>query len=197
MAFSMSRRERVILIVTVVVSALALIYHFGLKSMVTSFADQREELRQQKETYDRCIQELRREEKLAKDFVKLESNYPMTDQRVKEFTTTIDAAFQSAGMAANILPPEEEDIPGAEDYGYVTLRIQSDGNINSVTKILNFFDRQAILIKDLKLTTSIDSPRIRIDVWVSQIVKRSEEAKAAKDKKSGGRETRGKKPSDI
>ena len=186
MAISMSRRERVILITTVVLGVVALIYHFGLSGLLSAFADERDQLRQEKETYGRYIQELKREPRVAADIRQLEGKYPMTEQRVKEFTASIEAAFKSFGVAdVPITPPEQEAIQGAEDYGFVTLRINCEGDIGTVTKILDYLNRQAILVKELDLKTNIDTSRIHVDVKVSQFVKLSEEMKALESKRTG------------
>jgi len=183
MAISISRRERTILIVTVALAVMALVYHLGLSSVLSALGDEREQLRQEKETYERYIADLRREDEVATDIAQLEKRYPMTDQRLKEFTATIDEAFKAAGMTAAISPAEQEEIAGAEDYGFVTLHITSAGTIESVVRVLNYFDRQAILIKELKLTTGVDQNMIQVDVRVSQMIKISEEMKEKKVKR--------------
>jgi hypothetical protein len=198
MAISISRRERIILIVTVALAAVALVYHFGLSAVFSNLADNREELRQEKETYDGYIRDLKREAKVNADIAELEGKYPMNAQRVKEFTPSIEQAFKSFGLTGvPITPEEQEAIKEAEDYGFVTVRIQCDGDIQTVARILNYFDRQAILIKELDLRTNIDSPRIHVDAKVSQFVKLSEEMKAQGEKRSGtsgGRVVRPREP---
>jgi hypothetical protein len=55
--------------------------------------------------------------------------------------------------------------------------------------MLNFFDAQAIMVKDLRLTGRVDSSVISVDVTVSRLVKLSEEKKAELEKEreeSGG-----------
>jgi hypothetical protein len=186
MAISMSRRERTILIVTVALGLVAAVYHFGLSNVLSAFSDEREQLRQEKETYNGYIRDLKREPRVNADIRTLEGRYPMTEQRIKEFTASIEQAFKSFGVGdVPITPPEQEAIKGAEDYGFVTVRIQCDGDIQAVTRILDYFDRQAILIKELELRTTLDSPRIHVDAKVSQFVKLTEEMKSQESKKTG------------
>lgn len=195
MAFKMSRRERIILIVTAVVAAVALIYHFGLSNALSNLTDERDQLRQAQENYEKYIRDLRREPEVNANFAKLEREYPMSDQRVKEFTAQIEETFKSFGIAQTpITVPEEEPIAGAEDYSLVTIRIQCDGDISQVARILNFFDRQAILIKELSLRTGVDSNVIHVDTKVSQIVRVSEEMKAQRTKRASASGIRGVKP---
>jgi len=185
-AVTMTGRERVLLIVTGAFVILALLYHFGLKGGIGALAGEREQLRREEQTYDDYIGVLRREPELNQQYQKLEQRYPMTVQRAKEFTATIEKQFRAFRMTGiNISPPEEEVIEDAEDHGFVTLRIRCDGDIEKVAQMLGFFNHQAILVKELRLRAYLDSPRINVEVSVSQIVRLSEEMKAKIGKQAG------------
>jgi C-terminal processing protease CtpA/Prc len=183
MAISMSRRERTILIVTIVVGAVALVYRFGLQDVFNTLTSASDQLAQEEKTYREYIQDLKRKDAVDRDYQKLERSYSIGLQGTKEFTGGIEQNFAAFGMTGTRYdPPEEALVEGAEDYGYVKLRIRCDGEIEMIRKMLTLFDKQALLVEELKLTGQLDFPRIGVDVRVSQIVKTSPEMRAKMEK---------------
>jgi len=189
MAFTITHRERTILILTMVLGTFALVYYFGLENALTALTDEREQLRQETETHKSYVQDLRNRENVDTDYREIERAYSITDQGSKEFTAAVEQNFAAIGMTgAQYRPPEKDLMEGNEDLGYVKLTIVCEGDIQRVTRMLNFFDQQAILVEDLKLTSYLDSPRINIEVTISQIVKINPEEREELRKK---RATRG------
>ena len=64
MAVTMTGRERVFLVVAITLVIVALVYHFGLKGGIGALAEEREQLRNEKQTYEDYIRVLRREPEL-------------------------------------------------------------------------------------------------------------------------------------
>jgi len=183
MAISMSRRERTILVVTLAVIAVGLVYRFGLQDAFSSLTAGSEQLAQEGKTYKEYIEDLKRKDAVDRDYQKLEQNYSISLQGTKEFTGGIEQNFAAFGMTGTRYdPPEEALVEGAEDYGYVKLRIRCDGTIEMIRRMLAYFDKQALLVEDLKLSGQLDSDRISVDVRVSQIVKTSPEMRAKMEK---------------
>ncbi len=172
MAFTMTRRERTFLILTVALAAFAALYYLGLEDQLNALADQREQLRVEMETYRKFREELRRKEKVDGEYAAIERMYSINDQGSSQFTGSVESAFAAIGMARpQFRPPEEAPMEGNAELGYVKLHITCEGDVEKVVQMLNFFDKQAILVEELHLTSFLDSPRINIDVTVSQIVK--------------------------
>jgi len=187
MAIAMTKRERVFLVLTIVLGVFALLYHFGLQTGLGSFSQEREKLRLEKKHYEDYIRTLKREPLVNRRYQALESRYP--PQRVKEFTADIERALKSFRMTNIVIdPPVEDFIEGTQEYGLVTLHVRCEGNTNNVSRMLGYFDRQAILVNELKLTSHLDSPRITVDTSISQIVKLSEEMKAKMEKRASSRD---------
>jgi len=185
MALTMTRRERTILILTLIVGAVALVYYFGLEQAVNALAAQREQLRQEQKTNQSYLDDLRKKETVDSRYREIERLYSITDQGSKEFTASVEQTFAAIGMTgAKYFPPEEALMKGNEDLGYVKLHIACDGDIRKVAQVLSFFDQQAILVEDLKLTAFLDQERVNIEVWISQIVKLTPEKRRELEAKS-------------
>ncbi|MBM3334316.1 hypothetical protein FJY63_06610 [Candidatus Sumerlaeota bacterium] len=186
MALKVSRRERSILVVTVVVAFVAIVYHFILPRFQGLFGGQIEGLKQASDTYWSYVKDRAREPAVNKRFEQLEKTYRINhDQGSAEFTKTIEEEIPKLGL----VPPKigkaaEETMEDNEDYGYTTLTFQSEGNAQALTQLLVFLDQQAILVKDLSVKSRLDSDRLDISVTVRQVVKLSEETKKKRAKKA-------------
>lgn len=189
MAMTMSKRERVLLFAVVVLGMVAVVYNLGLKGVVASLGESRDQLRQAETTYKEYIKYLTgRGLRAQKVYQAFEQHYPMGEELAKGFTSKIERAFKTFGMRRTTIDPFQiEAVEGLEDYGFVTLHVSCIGDITKVAQMLKFFDKQAILVKELKLAGTLDKPDISIDVTVSQIVKLSEEMKKTLEEERTGR----------
>jgi hypothetical protein len=184
----MTRRERVFLVLAVALGLVAVVYNFGLKSSIGALADERDQLELERITYDDYIDELRDEPRVQEQWRKILEKYPIELTEPGQLTAMIEKELKTIGMAGtNIGASQEEIIEDAEDYGYLTLEITCTGDVTKVARMLNFYDAQAILVKEIKLTARVDSPIITVKVTVSRLVKWSEEKKAELKKKADER----------
>lgn len=176
MAFSMTRRERVILITTVVLAVSALVFNLGMKSGLGGLAENRELLKREKEKYDGFLSALKRRPVIEKRLEELKADRGITVRSDREFTPMIEEAFRDIGMRPDIRTPTYEFLyDGTKEYGRVTLRILCKGTVGEVGRMLVFFDEQLIEVNSMVLTSKIDVTTIDVDVTVSQIVELSDE----------------------
>jgi len=179
MAISTTRRERVLLGLTVGVAVLWLSYHLGLKDVVSSLQRNHEDLQQAQLNYEDYIDYVEgKEARVMREFAKLEKSYGMGEQDQKEFTAQTERTLKAYGlMGLRMDPPDHEPIEGLEDYGYLNLTLGCDGDTTQIAQLLTYFDQRAILVRELKLAGKVDSPIIHADVTISQLIKLDEELK--------------------
>jgi len=179
MARKLTRRERVIVVATIVLAIIFAVRQFGLGAAVGGLAVDTEELTAERAKYEERLALVRREPEVDEEFRELEKNYRIDEQADKEFTAQLEAALLKFGpMTERVIDPPRYELltQDSEEYGIAIRRLRARAmKQEDVGKLLIFFDEQLIQVHEMKLSSALDDASIRIDATVSQMVKLSPE----------------------
>jgi len=93
-----------------------------------------------------------------------------TDQ-TKEFSEFVFDLSRRIGFTyPRIDPSKTEPIVGVNDYSFITLAIDTSGDLSSVSKLLKGFDHEAVLIRDLDIRSRLDNPILDVTINVARLV---------------------------
>ena len=174
----MNKREKILgLIVLVLVSGL-LLYKVGITrvyQMGVSFGNTGD-LEKLRAIYKRSKKFLEKEEKIRKDYEDVigKDTTPSADSAKdpqKVFSEFVADLCRRLGFAyPRIDPPKYEPIENVDDYSFVTLDVHTNGNMESLSKLLKGFDHEAVLIRELDLRSIMDNPKIDVTITVARMV---------------------------
>jgi hypothetical protein len=193
MALIKSRRERNILVATVVIAVGAVIFRFAPDIGAVSLSDLRGQLDEAQQQYEVYKKGLSRRDEIQnrRDELEKKGIRNRTDQDIIQI---IEREFRSLGLTPDLRTPDFEFLyEGATDYGRITLTIFSRGTIEQVGRMLKLFDQQGIQVNELKLTSQLDTNLITIEVTIMQPIKLTDDMKEklkSERKTRDGRQTR-------
>jgi hypothetical protein len=199
----MSKREQVLMIATLAVAAIALLYQFGFSRVYEAFSSTARELAAGEETYKEYVENLKTRDKIEAAYREIEDQFPKTEKNKtpdKQFSEDIASLCSELGFKyPKIQPPKDEEIEEVDDYKFITITVVTRDKLESVAKMLKGFAARSLLIKELTLSTSLDSDLITVSATVARIAKVPEdELKAAAKEKPRQRGARsGARPSRL
>ncbi|MCD6386183.1 hypothetical protein J7M23_10465 [Candidatus Sumerlaeota bacterium] len=194
------KRERFLMIATIVVGAVALLYQFAFSSMYEQITSTSEELEYQKEIFKQYITQYKRKNIIENAYKEIEIKFPQprADKKPEQqFTEDIDAMCAKLGFSRrNIEPPKDSLIENVDDYKFITVTVRVEGPLKNVAELLKEFHRNALLIKELTLTSRLDKDIISAVITAARIAKLTpEELKELK--KSRSKRRRGERPGSV
>ena len=114
-----------------------------------------------------------------------------------QFSEDVDALRRGLNITnAKIDPPKREPIPDVSDYEYVVLNFSYDKTWPEVAQLLQSFDQNSFLIKELNIAAPLDRGSVKVDVRLARVVRITEAEKkkrleAGRDKGERRRESAG------
>jgi hypothetical protein len=199
----MSKREKLLMIVTVVAAMGAILYQFGFSKIYEAFSSTAGELAEMEQTYEEYVKNLDTKEKIEAAYREIEDQFPKPEKDKspdKQFSEDIAALCSKLGFNyPKIDPPKDEEIEGVDDYKFITITIVTRDKLESIAKMLKSFAAKSLLIKDLSLSTSLDSDQVIVTVTVARIAKvpESEIKRISKEKSSRKKGTSGARRSEL
>lgn len=187
------KRERFLMIATIVVGIFALLYQFVFSGIYEQIATTSEELEYQKNLFNQYIAQYKRKNIIENAYKEIEVKFPQPQADKKpeqQFTEDIDLMCTKLGFTRrNIEPPKNALIENVDDYKFITVTLRVEGTLKDIAKLLKEFHRNALLIKELNLTSRLDSDEISAVITAARIAKLTPEEleELKKSTKRGGK----------
>ena len=171
----MSKREKIILIVTVAVAVVALLYRFGLSGLADEISSTSERMTRAQQAYDEYQRQLDKQSAIEGDYRKIEGQFSTTDPNRKPdqaFTEDVARLCRELGLNyPRIEPVQDAEIPEVDEYKFMTVEVKSSGDLEQFVKLLKGFEQRSLLITALKITHPPNAPSFILSVTVARIVK--------------------------
>ncbi len=194
---TLNKRERVLMIATGVAAAGALRYVFGVGDVLDQFSQQSTQLEAAEKQYVDALETLKNAPAIMERYRALEGLMPPAPAGKRlDLMFTEDLVTLARGMNVRPEPAEYEEIPGSEQFEYVTSRLRTEGNLDSIVTLLKAMDSRGLLFREVELLGSRDQETIRANIRVARIAPvpedvikaRQKETKSTKPRKSEGYE---------
>lgn len=194
MKMNIKQREKILLIITLVVACFVILYQLGFSKLYDQLARTSSELEQQKKIFTDYLLQFNRKAEIEQAYAEIESQFPPASPDKKpaqQFSEDVDALCRQLGFyAPNIEPPKDELIPEVNDYKFITLVVHVEGPMSDIANLLKGFHRKALLINKLTLTAARDQDRISATITAARIAKLTPEDMELLKKRSTTRTSR-------
>lgn len=172
---SISKREKNILILTVVVIVGALFYQFGLNSLMTAFSESAGDLESKQKVFESNTELLKQRKSIEQTYLNIERLFPKDspEKTAKQlFSEDVEILFRELGIAnGQIRTPKDEFIEGVDNYKEITIDIEADGKLDQIVSILKKFYVDSFIVKQLKISGDPDNEFKKLNISVSRVVK--------------------------
>jgi len=170
----MKKRERILMIITIIAVALGGLYYAGLGDWFDSLSSRQEELALAQEDYVRSIETLNRSAKIYREFENFGKGLLMggdsTLRPELRFTQEINTICRSLGINEPRLDPaQREEIKGVDDYEFLTSKVTVEADLDKVVQFLKAFEARRLLFLEVDIRSTRDSPVLRSTVTVARI----------------------------
>lgn len=190
---TLKKREKVLMSLTLVAMLGAVVYSFGLGDYLDQFTSQTDRLESGQKNYVEAIATLQEEGEIEQRYQGIESQVPAAagGKRLDMvFTEEIVAICRSLGISVPQLDPAEyEDIEGVEDFQFITARLRTEGNLDTVVKLLKAFQTRGLLFREVDLQNVQDQDVIRARVVLARMAPVPENLIKARQRERSTRKT--------
>ena len=181
----MNQREKVLLIITVIVMFGGGLYAFGLGDFINGFSQRAEEVTDAEEKFKDAILTLQNAGAIIDDFNKVGSAWVIKPEEGKKpglmLTEEINKLCRSLNIKINRLEPASaEEIEGTYEYEFITVGLRTEGKLSTIIKLLKAFEQKRYLFRDIDLTGTRDRDRISARIAVARIAGVPEKEAAAR-----------------
>jgi hypothetical protein len=198
-----SKREQILMVATITVALVALLYQFGFSRIYEAFSSTAGELASAEKTYNEYVSVLKTRDQIEAAYRDIEDQFPKAEKDKspdKQFSEDIARLCSSLGFSyPKIQPPRDEQIEEVDDYKFITITVVTNEKLDNVAKLLKGFASRSLLIKELNLSSGLDSDLVTVTVTVARIAKvpESEVKAAAKERPARGRTPSTARPSSL
>ncbi|HOE63699.1 MAG TPA: hypothetical protein PKW18_11030 [Candidatus Sumerlaeota bacterium] len=185
---NLSKREKMLGITIVVIIAGWLIGRYGAYEIYQSLSTRAAELASARETYQEYAEKMKQkteiekayDEIVGKDKLAASTSSEEADPS-KEFSVFVSELCRRLGFAyPSIDKHKTEPIEGVNDYSFITLPVNTSGEMQSIAKLLKGFDKEAVLIRSLHLRSRLDNPIMDVTITAAKIVQEKPKAQTKK-----------------
>ena len=193
----LNKRERILMIVTGVAAVGALLYVFGLGDLVDQVSTQTSQLDTAEKQYAEALQTLKKAPAIQRRFNDLGSLMPpRAGDKRPDLVFTEELVSLGRGMSARPEPAVYEEIPGSQQYEFITARLRADSDLESIVNLLKALDARGLLFREVELNVTHDQDTIHAIIRLARIAPvpedvlqaRQSERKSARPKKAEGYE---------
>jgi hypothetical protein len=192
---TLNNREKVLMIATLVAVFGAAVYSFGLGDFLDNLSSQGEQLDIGEKRYVENLETLQKGADIQRRYRELERHMPHAEGKRADmvFTEEIHDLCRSLGINMPQLDPAEyEEIEGIEEHEFITVRLRTDGSLDTIVKLLKAFESRGLLFREVNLLGVRDQDLVRARVTLARIVKVPEDVlKARQEEKRRSRTRRG------
>jgi hypothetical protein len=154
-----------------------LIGRYAVYEIYKVLAVRTDNLNTARKTYEDCAEKMKKKEEIISAYrevvggEKISGSAKKDTDQTKEFSEFVfDLSRRLGFLYPRIDPSKTEPIVGVNDYSFITLAVDTSGDLSSVSKLLKGFDREAVLIRDLDLRSRLDNPNLDITINVARLV---------------------------
>ncbi len=192
---TLNNREKVLMIATLVAVFGAAVYSFGLGDFLDNLSNQGEQLQIGEKRYVENLETLQKGADIQRRYRELEKHMPQAEGKRPDmvFTEEIHDLCRSLGIKMPQLDPAEyEEIEGIEEHEFITVRLRTEGSLDTIVKLLKAFESRGLLFREVNLMGVRDQDLVRARVTLARIVKVPEDIlKARQEEKRKSRTRRG------
>lgn len=196
---NLSKRERILGGLILILLLGWLIGEYGVLQIYRDLSSSSTELNKEKAKYEDYLAKMKKSKRIQKvywDIVGKDSNTGLAggEDPKKAFSEFVADLCRRLGFSyPRIEPAKVEPIEGVNDYSFITLTVTSQGNLETVSKLLKGFEREAVLIRELEINSHLDSTRTDVSITVARMVQTGGEKKEETSRKK----EEGTRPSSI
>ena len=194
---NMSKREKVLGGAIIFLLVGGLLFRHGIFKVYVGVSSRKEELAKLEKTYKEYVDKKKNGPRIQRiyDNVVGKDRNPKKSSRddpKKEFSEFVSDLCRRIGFGyPRIDPAKIEPIEGVDDYSFITLDVSTEGDRQSVAKLLKGFDHEAILIRQLVIDSPLDRARLDVTITVARLVQ-LESPQDEKKKEKPEKEAKGK-----
>ena len=183
----MNKREKILGIVIVVILAGWVVTKYGVFSIFGTISTTRGELVSERKTFDKYVDQLERSDFIEKKYAQIvgrrDSSDRAGDDPGKAFSEFVSSLCKRLGFEyPRIEPPKIEPIEGVDDYSFITLTVNTQGELKSISKLLKGVDRESVLIRSLSIDKRLDNPVLDLTINVARLVQNRSEGMTEKQR---------------
>jgi len=161
------------MILTVAALIGGMIYSFGLGDFFDQFTSQTDQLDVAEKEYVEAIETLQEAPEIEKRYHEIESQVPTSagGKRIDmAFTEEVVSLCRTLGITVPRLEPAQyEEIEGVEDYEFITVELRTEGNLDTMVKLLKAFQERGLLFREVDLRNTQDSDLINARVILARM----------------------------
>jgi len=195
-----SKREKYLGGVILIFVLVWVLYRVGITQVFETVSTRSTRLNSLKQTYEKYEEYMKKEDQIQKKYLELfpkekSPGLSGSGDPQKEFSEFVAELCKRLGFAyPTIEPPKVESIEKVEDYAFITLVIRTQGDLESISKLLKGFEREQVLVRNIEFSSFLDASRIEVVISVARMMQvlpeKKEKAKtAAKEDTSKFRST--------
>ncbi len=172
-----SKREKIILIITIIIIIFAIIYRFGGTIFSPALFGFGPELSHKEKLFESFKKSIKRREKIETEYETIVGKYTSSSNsklRREEdiFAEDVSKICKEMGNPyPNISKSTENTLEGVDNYKEITLTISINNSYENVMKLLKRFNKSSYLIKNLTIRCPTNKTILEFDITLSKIVK--------------------------
>lgn len=170
-----SKRERIILIITIIVVIGGIGSQFGVSNFFASFATTIGELGQKQQVYESYLKQLDKMPAIQKNYRSIERQFAKNSPNKSAdqiFTEDIESLCNKLQLGfPRIEPPLQAIIENVDNYNEISLTVHASGDLQKIVRLLKGFNEASLIITALKISSPLDRNIMDIDVTVARITK--------------------------
>ena len=172
---ALNKRERVMMILTIIALVGALLYSFGVGDFIDSLSKQKEDLEAAEKQFVENMETLEKGTQIKRRYQALEDKMPSSQDGKRTdmiFTEEIHSLCRGLGIRMPQLDPAEyEEIEGIEEHEFITVRLRTEGDLDTIVKLLKAFEGRGLMFREVNLTGSRDQDLVRARVVLARTAK--------------------------
>lgn len=172
----MNKREKILGSISLLLVLGLVLYQFGFSQIYDKISFDSSDLNNLKQTYDKYQGYMKKENQIQTKYEEIvgKDKNPQENTGIdpqKEFSEFVSDLCRRLDFAyPRIDPPSVIPIDNVNDYVFVTLNINTKGDVKRISKLLKGFDREAVLIRELTLRSKLDSPELDLNITVARMI---------------------------
>ncbi|MCX7000093.1 MAG: hypothetical protein NT106_07345 [Candidatus Sumerlaeota bacterium] len=174
---NLSRREKMLGGAILFILLGWLIGRYAVYEIYKVLAVRTDNLNTARKTYEDCAEKMKKKEEIISAYrevvggEKISGSAKKDTDQTKEFSEFVFDLSRRIGFIYPIIDPSKtEPIMGVNDYSFITLAVNTNGDLSNVSKLLKGFDREAVLIRDLDVRSRLDNPNLDVTINVARLV---------------------------
>lgn len=179
----MNKREKILAGIIILFLLVWALYKVGITRVYATVSTRTGKLTSLKQTYEKCQEYMTKEDQIQQRYKELfptdkNPGLSASSDPQKEFSEFVADLCKRLGFTyPTIEPPKMESIEKAEEYAFITLVIRTQGEMESISKLLKGFDREHVLVRNIELSSFLDASRIEAVITVARMVQVQPEKK--------------------